>query len=702
MKIEKLRSRIDFKSCLPLIFGLFVFLVVVGPRVLDPQNIGWLGVGDFSTHYMGWLFFRYVPWDIPVGRNPNYGLELSNSIIYSDSNPLLAILFKPFGAFLPEPFQYSGGWILFCFVLQGLFGWKLVGLVTRDIPLRLLGAGMFLFSPPMFARLYGHLSLSSHFLILASLYFTLNSKLKHRRLCWGILLVATATVHAYLIAMVGLIWLADLFSRAVRNDILRKGAFIEFFTILAAIVFTCWQVGYFSVVSGTSAGGFGVYRMNVFSIFDPSGWSYVIPDIPEGAGDYEGFNYLGLGNLLLLAIAVPFIATNKVRLGGAASRNFSLLVALACLAAFSLSNRIAFGGFEFVFSLPKFLLDLANIFRASGRMFWPVFYALVLVTIWVVVQGAGRRTATVALGLALMMQAFDTSAGWLGLRQILMTNRSSHWHTALTDPFWTEAASIYKRLRYIPTGGHSDGLQQLTYYAGTHGMATDAVYLARVDRRSLEKAQQNTLMKIQTGSFDRNTLYILDDYSFRSAVSNIDESVDLAAKVDGFNVLAPGWSSCSDCSPSKSRIKLVDLISFVRIGDRIEFGETKPGLKYLGRGWSLPEQWGIWNDGGSAQLYLKAAEQPISSILIEARALVSPSYGTQRLSVSINGIPAADLSLIQPAVEFEVQVPDAVKRSDASYLEVEFDFSDAARPKDIGLGDDERDLAVGLIALTVR
>jgi len=34
--------------------------------------------------------------------------------------------------------------------------------------------------------------------------------------------------------------------------------------------------------------------------------------------------------------------------------------------------------------------------------------------------------------------------------------------------------------------------------------------------------------------------------------------------------------------------------------------------------------------------------------------------------------------------------------------QLEFRLPDAARPKDIGLGDDSRKLALGLVALTVR
>ena len=89
---------------IPVITGVAVFLLVIGPKVLDVSNIAWLQHGeiarnnyggDNAQHYLGWVFFRNSDWTFPIiGSNPAYGLELSNSIVYSDSIPLLAIFFK--------------------------------------------------------------------------------------------------------------------------------------------------------------------------------------------------------------------------------------------------------------------------------------------------------------------------------------------------------------------------------------------------------------------------------------------------------------------------------------------------------------------------------------------------------------------------------------------------------------------------------
>ncbi|MEO7221623.1 MAG: DUF6311 domain-containing protein, partial [Devosia sp.] len=82
---------------LALVVGGAAFLAIVGPQVLDVTNILWLSQeADSFTHYLGWEFFRRSPWTWPFGLNPDYGLQFSSAIIFSDSVPLLAIVLKPF------------------------------------------------------------------------------------------------------------------------------------------------------------------------------------------------------------------------------------------------------------------------------------------------------------------------------------------------------------------------------------------------------------------------------------------------------------------------------------------------------------------------------------------------------------------------------------------------------------------------------
>ena len=85
------------KPILILFFTLFSLLLsgtFLGIENLRFSEIDWLlGGGDISNAQNGWTFFKNDKWHFPLGKNPNYGLEISNSIIFTDSIPLLAFLF---------------------------------------------------------------------------------------------------------------------------------------------------------------------------------------------------------------------------------------------------------------------------------------------------------------------------------------------------------------------------------------------------------------------------------------------------------------------------------------------------------------------------------------------------------------------------------------------------------------------------------
>lgn len=693
------------KNILPLMLGVLAFFVIAGPNVLSPTNIAWLDQGDPATHYLGWLFFRNSDWSLPIGLNPSYGLEISNSIVFSDSIPLFAIIFKLFDPLLSEPFQYFGIWILACFVLQAWFGWKLLGLISVHPIIRVLGAGFFVFSTPMIWRLHGHFALLGHFLVLAALYFALKPKIERRALTWIVLLSTAALVHAYFLAMVGIIWLSDVVGRLLIEKRTLPTAIRELIGVGLMLGLVCWMAGYFVVGNGVAgAVGFGFFRINLLALFDASGWSFVLKDIPEVGGDYEGFNFLGLGGLVLAIWAIPIMVAGQVSLWSAARKKSVLFLAFLGLTLFALSNNVGIGLSSFNYSLPEVLLGWANTFRASGRMFWPVFYGLLFVLLFVVIRGTGTRPAIVILALALVVQIVDTSAGWGDLRAKFMEARASEWSTSLRNPFWATAARKYNKVRWIPPGNLTPNWQALAAFAGKNHMATDAVYLARVSRSALENAQARALDVLRTGRFEPDSLYVLDEKAVLKAALSLNPETDLLARIDGLIVVAPGWKKCQHCEVIHSEVRIGDLLPAVRPGDRLDFRGAGSGLTYLANGWSGPEPWGTWSDGTGATLVLPVAGS-LKKIVIESRALVTPGHPRQRIRVSLSGVPVKETVLTKNALNrIEIPVPYEVQLllSGKGYLKLQFEFPDAAKPADLGINDDPRDLALGLVSITLQ
>jgi hypothetical protein len=691
-------------TLLPALMGILAFLIVVGPRALNPMNIAWLDDGDPATHYLGWVFFRNSPWSFPLGLNPSYGLELGNAILFSDSNPLFAFIFKPFAALLPEPFQYFGIWLLMCFVLQGWFAWKLMGLVSSSVALRVLGVGLFLFAPPMIARMTLHLSLSGHFLILAALYLALRPHTDKRRMAWGALLAATALVHAYLLAMVALIWLADLAGKTLQRKLTLGKALLEFFVLFLLVSVCCWQAGYFSVgSSGLALWGFGFARVNLLSFFDANNWSYALRDMPGVPGDGEGFGFPGLGVIFLTVCAFVAMLQGNSNVAGAVRKLPVLLVALVGLAVFAVSNKIGFGPFEFDYPLPAFVVAAANVFRASGRMFWPVFYVLIFTVIYVVVRGHNPRTTLCLLSIALVIQVADTRAGWASTRNFLMVPSASTWKTTLVDPFWQSAASHYQKVRWVRPQNLSPKWLALADYASSHRLATDAVYLGRVATRAVEAAQSKTDLMLGTGKYDADSLYVLDERALLQAAVSIDNNTDLLARIDGLNILAPGWKQCVDC-PQVSAVDPLELIPLLKQGERILFKEASPATAYLAKGWSANEPWGTWSLGSDAEIILRTSAA-VHSLVLETTALLGQTHPQQALVISVNEVQVLATSLIKPDGNLiEVALTPELQKliTEQGLLRIQFHFANAISPGELGMGEDGRKLAIGLQALTVN
>ena len=697
-------------NLLPLLIGVVAFFIVIGPRALNPQNIAWLGNGDPATHYLGWVFFRQSPWTFPIGLNPSYGLELGNGIIFSDSNPLLAFLFKPFASLLPTPFQYFGLWFLACFVLQAWFAWKVVGLMTSHVAVRAVSTALFLFAPPMLMRLPFHLSLGGHFLVLASLYLGLHPQLRRRRLAWGALLAAAALIHAYFLAMVAVVWLADLASGYFRKKLTLQSAAIELIGLFSLVSFCCWQAGYFSVGGGAVSDGFGMYAMNLLSLIDPGNWSgqwsYVLKDLPgvQGYGDGEGFLFLGLGLITLGICALVGLLQGNTGFARRLGHRPILVAALVGLSLFSISNNVALGSLEWSYPLPAWVISVANIFRASGRMFWPVYYAIIIAIIFLVIRANTPRTALSLLSLALLIQVLDTHAGWVGVRKQLMVEPASKWASPMVDPFWESAAAHYRKIRWIVPQNLSPKWMAVADFAGAHGLATNAVYLGRMDTANWIESEQETARSMASGNYDADSLYLLDERALIQSVRNIDTQKDLFARIDGFTVLAPGWKQCGTCLQAASQINPLELVPAIEPGQKTLFNDASPGGALLAKGWSETEPWGTWSKSPDAEVMFRVLA-PVHSLRLEATAFLPPGHERQRVVISINDMPAitaqleqADGNLIEIPLTAEMQE----RVSSQGVLRLQMQFADAVSPKQFGLGPDVRQLALGLKTLTVN
>lgn len=530
--------------------GLLFYLAIYGITRLDPTNIGWLMQGDAATHYLGWQFFRHEPWSFPLGQLHRYGLEIAASIVYSDSIPFLAILLKPISPWLPEQFQYTGLWILLCCLLQGALAALLLNRFSQNLLFIFIGTGFFLLSPIMVFRSGGqfawHFSLMGHWLILAAfiLYFTATTRAIGLR--WGLLIALAVLTHAYLAAMVAIIGAADLTRRLLQDPTFGLRALTyTAIPLLAIPILAMWQAGYF-VLDGYTGGGADYYSMNLLAPLLPTAsfQSTFLPSHPVATdGQYEGFNYLGLGILLLLPFALLLnLSLNQAPRTHPILRDWKtwLPLATACLllTLYALSPRITLGT-QTLLQIP-YPPAVVEVFRATGRMFWPMHYALILLALVAIQRVAAQRSrhqplVLGTLALALLLQWHDLS---LIVRQrALMQDASIVYESPLRDPFWDHAANRYDRILLIPPQFSVHDFVLFTEYAARHQLAINIAYYGRPPSATARAAQDQTVADFLTGSRFNNAFYIITDSTHIPTISAHRSPHDHIFQVDGHWVL---------------------------------------------------------------------------------------------------------------------------------------------------------------------
>ena len=532
----------------PALLGAVAFCLIWPRNVLTPSHIEWLLHGDAAAGFLGWHFFRHEPWRWPIGLIADYPYPIGTSIVFTDSIPLLALLLKPFSTLLPAHFQYVGLWLMLCYVLQGVFAHLLLSRFTSHKSVAWAGTAVFLLSPVLAVRTYMHFALAGHWIILAALWLYFGRWQTRSVLGWCLLLAISALVHAYLMAMALCLWAAFLVkddSRGTtaswRPKVLASAAIL---VLLAAVL---WQTGYFALPQADiPSRGFGGFSMNLLAPVDPAGWSAVLPALPLWTqGQEEGFNYLGLSVMALLA----FSALSAVILpdSGGLSRSWKVLLAL-CLALtiFSLSNKVTLGSRVLLeYPLPDALMQVAGAFRSSGRFFWPVFYVLTLLSVLGACRYLSPRAAAMALVAAAAVQAAELHRipAEIGKRYIDAAP------SPLVDPFWNRAAERYRHIALVPQRMQSPYYIPFALLAADKGLTLNVGYFARWDAERFERSAAALNQEISRGEFRRDTLYVLVDEE--AAVP----SATPVLNVDGFYLVAPGGTASSETRASAAWVK---------------------------------------------------------------------------------------------------------------------------------------------------
>ncbi|MDO4188375.1 MAG: DUF6311 domain-containing protein [Lachnospiraceae bacterium] len=528
MKVNKPDKKEIFELMVAgCLLGILCFAVVYGFKIVNVTYNGWLFHGDMDLrqHYVGFCHFRKNPWHFPIGIVDTLSVPYAMSVVYTDSIPLFAIIFKIFRNILPETFQYFGLFGLICFMLMGALAPILIRRFSNSKIVCIAGSLFFILSFPILHRLFYHTALSAQWIIVLALivwfYTDITDKNQLKKICiyWALIGLISVSIHSYFVFMTGIVLLAQITDGYVKlcinekagiKDIVRvilKNAWIllSLVSMGVASFALLYVLGGFYGSGSVSGDGFGSFYANLSSYVNPLHFSRIFGGFENnGMFEFEGFSYLGAGIFLILLSAavtniVSLIKKNKVNSLTTSnvvineksddnnldtdsfepiSKNtvYVIWIFVILVLLFSCFPSYSFGSIKLIkLPLPGFLKRILGICRTNARFVWVGMYLIFIIAMSFIGKNFSKLWVKILFVVAIVIQLFEMSG-------TIKEYKAKYSVEKEFDTVWFDLEPegvIDGKSEFFFMYDHNDIMMDTAYYAYTHDMSQNSFYFAR-------------------------------------------------------------------------------------------------------------------------------------------------------------------------------------------------------------------------------
>lgn len=460
-------------------------------------------VDDVTQYISGFHAFFNAPFGYPLLAFDSINYPQGTRATFMDTIPLYALLLKLVVPSSYAPFNPYGVWVGLAFLGQAVCAWWILRELEVKSWLALVALVVCLLIFPAFTARVTHISLMTHWIILAAIALYLRGqRLGQVPVAgWTALLVAGFYINIYLCVMASAIYVANWLAKPRDYrwlDVPR--ALLPFVIIGASLWVTVFPMDSTNVAKES---GFGTFSMNLLAPF--AGGKFFPIENAEMPGQYEGFNYLGLGVLLGLLAGLVLGGRRALRW---AADNWPLVLVMLGLTLYALSDTLYWGTHQvLVVHYPAFMEAITTQFRASGRFFWPVGYALTIAAIVLLYRRLPKPVFALAMLVLIVVQVADMSIQ----RHRLIDGAKRPATPILTQAAWdAQIADGIQYLYFFPKFrcGRSDmilsTLMPTMRYAVEHGLKINTGYVARANSNCAVESTQAEIV----GSDARHSLYV--------------------------------------------------------------------------------------------------------------------------------------------------------------------------------------------------
>ncbi|MCR5300837.1 MAG: DUF6311 domain-containing protein [Lachnospiraceae bacterium] len=524
--------------------GMLCFIGIYGVKVLDFTNVGWLfdNDHDLRQHFIAWCRYRSDPWTFPIGLIESLSWPNKMSVIYTDSIPVFAVIFKILGPALPKTFQYFGLFGLVSFMLTGGFAAILLRrFVSSDISC-MIGSVFYIISSTIIHRMYYHTALAAQWIVIAALvlwvYDDLIASDRRRIIYWGLMGFICVGIHSYFLPMAGMILAASVLMQYFRKKIILTGIF-EFVSFSAAGLFNLFILGAFT--GGTSPTGFGLgtFNSNLNTFINPWEIGKLLPRLPlSNYFQYEGMAYLGAGILLLfvvVALGMVFRMVRKVpeeafHQDAVIGRVTAALVVFSFV--FAVLPNISFNDVQILWiPYPQIVEKILGIFRSNGRLIWPAMYILMTAAISFTAYTFRRYVyvGVIVLAGALMLQITDFSDAFAQRHELYTADHPTY--TPWDDPLLAGYTDGKSEFIFLYTD--NDLTMPTAYYGYFHDMKQNNYYFARDIEEKVREGIEKYYTELSEGIVRNDAVYVMRMEDYENARDLIDRlDVDMTQMFD--------------------------------------------------------------------------------------------------------------------------------------------------------------------------
>ena len=502
-----------------LLITVVAFFVMFGPRAFNVYDTDWVNKGgDFTVSYLGSVFYRMDEWHWPIFMHDNMGYPFGISVHGTDGSPMLSLIFKVFHKWfgLPATAQFVGPWMFICYILQAVASVYIFRHAFKNKFMIILGSLFFISSPIMLMRVFVHVNLMPHFILLFSILLWLNNRLGKKEWIYINILytLCMLTCPYYLPMCTGffvLLWYKQVIvQKSVSWKSFAKGI------LATGAVMGIWYylLGMYQTGGELSGGGWRGLALNLTALFNPIWSKSQFFNTLTPKADFDADNYFGLGLLILLILCLREVIGlfSKEKMQG----NGLLVIILTGFVVFALSPQVKLGTVMILDYKPGALVEwIGGVFRYSGRFFWPVWYLLAYFIIKTAYYKFGKM-AFVVVPVLLLVQIWDLYPTYKSKASFIWEARPVP--VATNTPEWDELAKRYDNVFIF---AHNKNYRDVWKWAIKHNKNVNYGFLNSRATKKPEELVNKVKEEILSGYVSDPTYFYIIDEDLMARINDV-------------------------------------------------------------------------------------------------------------------------------------------------------------------------------------